>query len=291
MAFSEDLPELGQVPDNYFTGNSRITSGQLSALLNKIAEAIGYNTSQPLGGAFTRAWAFQTNTPIGYAGGFYEQAATPSDFSAPVSFGVASASVAAHFFVVTGATPSTEVRIQVTGNTIDDNGVRVPAAVTEIVIPAGTPANSYIETPEKYNGNVLVETVAGTPISCNYGYSKYHDAGNRDFVVTGLETIWESDSTDSSSDIELIHHKPTGWTYNAAAPADPPIFASRSGDHGPDNAQYVGQGAWKRANLNLEVNGSGNEGILFRVTSGSTGLGALSFRELDIEISIAFTSS
>jgi hypothetical protein len=137
MAFNEDLPELGQVPDNYFTGNSRITSGQLSALLNKIAEAIGYGTSQPLGGAFTRAWAFQTNTPVGYAGGFYEQAATPSDFSAPVSFGVASASVAAHFFVVTGATPSTEVRIQVTGNTIDDNGVRVPAAVTEIIIPAG----------------------------------------------------------------------------------------------------------------------------------------------------------
>ena len=289
MAFSEELPELGQVPDNYFTGNSRITSGQLSALLNRLAEGIGYSPGQPLGGAFTRTWSFQTNTTVGYAGGFYEHAPSPSNFSAPVSFGVASASVAAHFFVVTGASVSSEVRISITGNTIDDNGVRIPAATTEIVIPAGTPANSYFETPEKYNGNVLIETISGTPVSCNYGYAKYHDAGNRDFVVTGLETLWESDSTDSTSDIELIHHKSTGWTYNPAGTANPPIVYSRSSDHATDINQYVGQGAWKRTNLDLSVNGSGSEGILFRITSGSTGLGSLSFRQLDLELSIAFS--
>lgn len=287
MAFNEDLPELGQVPGNYFTGNSRITSGQLPALLNRIAQALGYTGGQVTGG-FSRAWAYQTNTAVGYAGGFYEHAAAPDTFTAPVAFGIANTAVAAHLFVVTGADTSDDLTIQVTGNTIDDSGVRVPAAVTTISIPAGSAASTYFETSEKFNGQVLIEVVQGTPVSCNFGYSKYYDAGNRDFSVTKLETIWESDSSDSSSNIELIHHKKTGWTYNPVGEAEPPVYASRLADYGVDNTHKVGQGAWKRTGIGLDIKGSEDEGVLLRVVSGSTGLGALSFRELDIELNIEF---
>jgi hypothetical protein len=286
----DPLPQLGQVPDPYFTGGSRITSGELPALLNQLAQAIGYTNGQT-GGGFARSWTFQTNTAVGYAGGFYDHAAGDDDFSPSITFGTPNTSVAAHFYIVTGAPAVDDVRIQVLGSGINDDGVRTPLLATTITIPAGTPANSYFETPEKWNGQVSVGVTSGTPITCNYGYAKYHDAGNRNFTIAGLETLWESDSTDATSDIELIHHKATGWTFNAGAVATPPTpLAARSVDHGPDNEQYVGQGAWKRSNLDTTIAGSASEGILFRVTSGSTGLGSLSFRLLTLEVSLGFTA-
>lgn len=240
------------------------------------------------GYALTRSWTFQTNTAVGYAGGFYEFGASDDSFSPAITFGVANAAVAAHFFVVTGATTVDDVTIRVTGTAVDDDGNRVDPATADIVIPAGTPANTYIETPEKWNGQVSVETVGGTAIQCNYGWSKYHDVGNTDFILVGLEALWESDSTDASSDIELLHHRSTGWTFNAAAPpTPPPPLASRSADFAPEDEHRVGQGAWKRANLSTFINGADSEGVLFRITSGSTGIGSLSFRLLTLEISIA----
>jgi len=179
------------------------------------------------------------------------------------------------------------VTVRVSGASITDEGVRVGSDTEDIVIPDSTPANSYFETSKKWNGQVTIETVAGTAIQCNYGYTKYHDAGNQDFDVLGLETIWSSDSTDSSSDIELLHHRATGWTFNGGGePTVPTPLAARSTDHAPDTDHFVGQGAWKRTNLSTFINGADSEGVLFRVTSGSAGGGALSFRLLTLELSI-----
>jgi hypothetical protein len=121
--------------------------------------------------------------------------------------------------------------------------------------------------------------------NCNYGWSKYFDLQNQDFTVVGLECLWESDSTDSSSNIELRHHTSTGWTFNGgAAPTPPTPVAARATDYGTENTQEVGQGAWKRANLSLSVNGADSEGIMFEITSGSTGVGNLSFRNMTLQI-------
>ena len=234
----------------------------------------------------TRHHAFQTNTTVGYAGGFYAFAGTPDDFSPAVNFGAVNGAIAAHPFVVTGAVPGDEVVIRVTGTSITDAGVRIPADTEDRTVSAGTAVNTKVEF-KKFLGQVQIETISGTPISCNYGWAKYHDFNNQDFVILGLECIWESDSTDTTSNIELIHHRADGWTYNGGGPPTPPApLASRSVDYGADNAQFVGEGAWKRSGLSTLVDGRDSEGYLWRVTSGSTGLGSLSFRALSLELSL-----
>jgi hypothetical protein len=237
------------------------------------------------------SWSFQTNSATGYVAGFYDFNVGDDDFSPAIVFPTAPGSVdvarAAHFLIVTGAVPVEAVTIRVTGTSITDAGVSTPGDTEDIVVPGGTPIDSYFETPKKWNGQVGISVVAGTPITCNYGWSKYHDVNNQDFTVIGLETLWEADSTDPDSNIALLHHKATGWTFNAgAAPSPPAPVVDRATDYGVDNDQQVGQGAWKRSNLSLFVNGSGSEGILFEVTSGSTGIGALSFRFMNLQVSI-----
>jgi hypothetical protein len=276
------VPKLGQVPADFFDAAGKLTSGELAALLNQLYQEVRHASSG--GGGVT--WTAQTNGAVEYAGGFYQFNSGSNSFSPSITFGAVNVAKAAHFAVVTRALTVDEVRITVTGSSINDNGERVGADSQVIVIPEGTPANSYFETPKKWNGQVTVETTAGTPIQCNYGWTKYHDVNNQDFVVSGLECLWESDSSDSGSDIELIHHKATGWTFNGGGEPSPPIASARSIDHGPDIVHEVGPGAWKRSNLNIEVNGEDSEGILFRVTSGSTGIGSLSFRLLTLQVSL-----
>jgi hypothetical protein len=286
------LPPLGQIPLRYFTGADHITDYVLARLLNRLGQLIGGSGGSGGSGGgilalgLARGWTFQTNTAIDYAGGFYEHAASDDAFSPSISFGAVNVIHAAHVFVVTSAVTVDELTIRVTGTSVNDNGLRVPGDTDDIVIPAGTPANSYFEA-KKFNGQVVIEAVSGTPVACNYGWSKYHDANNQDFVLVGLEAIWNSDSTDSTSDIELIHHRATGWTFNPGASATPPApLVSRSVDFGAENEHQVGMATWKRANLSQVVRGSQSEGVLFRVTSGSTGIGSLSFRRLNIELTL-----
>jgi hypothetical protein len=237
----------------------------------------------------TLSWAFQTNEAEQYAGGFYERVEGDNDFAPAINFGVVNSPTAAHFFVVTtGALLAAPVTIRVTGTSITDAGVRTPADTEDLVFSGSVTSGDYAETAKKWIGQVQIETVSGVPFACNYGWAKYHDVGNQNFVVLGIETLWESDSTDSTSDIELLHHRTTGWKFNAAGRADPPgPLAARSTDYAPEDVHRVGPGAWKRADLNTLIAGSASEGILFRVTSGSTGIGSLSFRGLTLEVTIA----
>lgn len=229
-------------------------------------------------------WSFQTNTTTQYVGGFYEFFSGNNDFSPSVNFGTVNSPMSAHIFVVTGAVTVDQVTIRVTGTSIDDNGVRTEADTDDIVIPSGTPADSYFEA-KKFLGQVAIETIAGTAVQCNYGWSKYYDDANTDFKVLGFEALWESDSTDSTSNIELLHHQATGWTYNVGSTPTPPTpLASRATDLDPEDVHEVGPGAWKRTNIDTLVQGSNAEGILWRITSGTTGVGTLSFRLLNLDV-------
>lgn len=245
----------------------------------------------------TPSWSFQTTNQlpdVDYAGGFYDFGATADTFSPSITFGTADGPYAAHLMIVTGAVPGGSVTVRVssngtTGASINDNGVRTGVDSEDIVIPASTAANSYFETSKKWLGEVTIETVAGTPISCNYGWSKYFDLNNQDFCIIGLETLWVSDNTDTTSNIKLLHHKATGWTYNAGAPPDPPApIASRFGDYDAIGDQNVSgeQGAWKRANLSVMINGADSEGILFEIDSANAAPGSLSFRTLTLQVSL-----
>lgn len=232
----------------------------------------------------TISWHFETATNLDYVGGFYDFAPSDNDFSPSITHGSANLAIAAHFFVVTGEVTSDAVTITVTGTSITDTGVNTPADSEVILIPAGTAINSYFETAKKWNGVITIETTAGTAITCNSGYAKYWNHNHRDFDIIGLETIWSSQSSDSTSNITLCHHKPTGWTFNAGSTPSPPIpLADRTTDHGADVAHSNGgQGAWKRENITQHIVGSNFEGLLWQVDSGSTGIGTQSFRALDL---------
>jgi hypothetical protein len=274
---SLDLPLTEWVMFSFLSGDIAgfIRSGQLDYKLPLTQTTVSWSTTT-------------IDAGDAYVGGFYQFGPLDDDFAPAISFGAANQARSAHFFVVTGAVPTAPVTITVSGSKINDEGVSVASSTATITIPPNTPVNSYFETPEKWNGQVSIETTAGTPIACNYGMSKYHDHGNIDFDVEGLETLWASKSNDSTSDIALIHHKATGWTYNAGAEPDPPApIASRSGDLGPNVAHVTGeQGAWKRTNLSVFVQGSGGEGVLWVITSASAGVGSQSFRTLNLELTI-----
>jgi hypothetical protein len=274
------LPKFREIARDFFWGAAHITSRELVDLLRAFGDEMFFQAQR------AHAWSFQTNTTTQYAGGFYEWAGSVNDFDPSVNFGTANSPKSAHIAIVTGAITVDEVTIRVTGTSIDDNGVRTPADTDDIVIPSGTAANSYFEA-KKFIGQVAIETVSGTAISCDYGWAKYFDLNNRDFVLIGFECLWESDSTDSTSDIELLHHKATGWTYGAGGtPTLPTPLATRSGDLNPEDVHEVGPGAWKRSNINQTITGSDTEGVLWRVTSGNTGVGTLSFRILNFDLTV-----
>ena len=236
----------------------------------------------------SKSWNFETLV-VGeeFLGGFYTFGSTDNDFSPSITYGDINASTAAHLFVVLGAATVDEVQITVSGVSITDAGVRTPADTQVITIVSGTGIDSYFETSKKWLGQVTIETTAGTAVTANYGYSKYHDINNQDFQLIGIEVLWTSGASGTSSNIELLHHKATGWTFNSGAVPTPPApIASRLIDHGVDTGHVAGQpGAWKRVNLNTNIQGSDSEGILFRITSESSGVGNQSFRFLNAEIS------
>jgi hypothetical protein len=234
------------------------------------------------------SWPFQTNTNLDYAAGFYGFAGAADDFSPAINFGAANEAKAAHISLVTGAITVGEVQVTVGGTSNTDAGVRTGSDSEIIIIPDGTPANTYFETSKKWSGTVSLETTSGTAISCNYFWSKYHDFANTNFTLGSLEALWSSDAVDSGADVELLHHKAIGWTYNAGgAPSTPAPIAQRSVDLGAENNHTNGGvGSWKRTNLSTLVLGSESEGFLFRITSGSTGQGAQSFKTLSLEIGL-----
>ena len=219
-----------------------------------------------------KSWTFTSpagSSGVFYFGEYYDFASSDNDFSPSITWGTASVSYAAHFLVVLGATTVDELTITVTGTSITDLGVRTTSDTENIVIPNGTAANAYYETSKKWLGQVTVEATAGTAKTCNYGWSKYWDNSNTDFTVKAIESVWLAGANDTGINIELIHHKDTGWTFNAAAePTPPTALASLVGDHSTDDQTVNGEyGAWKRTNLDTDIAGSQSEGVILKVTT------------------------
>lgn len=218
--------------------------------------------------------AISYSSPFGSTGtfhdlGFYEYASTPNNFSPVINFGSANVARGAHLSLVTGAVPGDDVTITVTGNSINDLGVGVIGDTATIFIPSGTPIDSYFETPEKWNGEITIETTGGTPILCNYLFSKYWDNANSRYTVRGIDLTWRGGANTSLANIRLQHHKAEGWTYQAGDQALPPDpIGDMVSDNAPDNA--IGnnaQGAWKRTNFLVVVAGDQAEGILLAFDS------------------------
>ncbi len=220
-----------------------------------------------------------------FAGGYLFSGAS-NTFAAPQTIGTANRSYAAHAFIVTGAVPAADVTITITGTGITDLGVRDAAQSVDIVIPAGTPVNSYFETDEKWLGTATFTLAGGPATLCNWGYAKYWDNNNMNFMLEGIEVTGEAFLTDAAIDLQVIHHRATGWTFNVGAdPTFPAAIASLATDYGADAGIQVGQEfAWKRVDLDTVVQGNDAEGIILAsITSVANSINGatvlLSFRD------------
>ena len=252
---------------------------------------------------FTRTDASKSytfsNAPIGsgteYVAGYYDWSATDANLTqaaTSITYGTAGAGRAAHVGIVASAAGSVDtgqVGLRVTGTLDSETGVQ-SAAQTEVITDDITTltANEYDETAGKFSGNVTIElyVVSGAPttysLDFNYGFSKYEDIANQDFTLTAFEAVWIAGAADATFDLELLHHKTTGWTYAATAfvPGNGNI-CKRLTDQAIDGDLATGvSGAYQRVDLDTFIDGNGSEGILIKVVTGSPN----SIRIMDLHI-------
>lgn len=238
----------------------------------------------------TKSFSFRSpggGSGVFYAAGYYFAPVADANLDeggATINLGTASASYAAHAFIVAGGAGTVavgagnQVGIRANGVTITDEGVRT-AGDSEVLTEDITSLalNQYLETDKKFLGIVQFELyiVGGAPatysLDFNYGLAKYEDAINTNFILTGVECVGRAGAADVSFNIEFLHHKAIGWTYDAAAFAPgAEIFVDMNTDHGVQKNLANGEPfAYKRSNLGETINGKANEGLVIRITTGA----------------------
>jgi hypothetical protein len=222
--------------------------------------------------SFDTSWSFKS--PAGssgefYLGGFYILPSTSYTPAGGTSLGTANVAYHAHAFIVLGAT-STDMVVRFTGTSIDEDGNRADPDTQDIDTSGGV-LNDYFETSKKWIGQVSVSLFSGTGVVINHGLCKYWDNQNSDFRITGIEVTGVAGANDSAPNFEVLGHQPIGWTYGGGSGAVPPAAqADMQTDFVTEYQFSSGEPfAWKRIGLSVEIEGSGNEGIISRVSTSS----------------------
>jgi hypothetical protein len=196
--------------------------------------------------------------------------------------GTANKSYAAHLLIVAGGVGSSNkttgnVRLTVTGTSITDAGVRT-GSDSEVLLAdvedAGVALNAYFETSKKWLGAVTVTLendatgdATTFALDFNYGWCKYEDFGNIQFMVEEFEATGHAGGSDTGFDIALIHHKATNWVYHATAFVAPTAndIARLSSVHSTERELSANeQFAFKRTGLSIAVAGSSSEGVMIQ---------------------------
>ncbi len=224
-----------------------------------------------------------------YLAGYYEAPAADSTLTiggtVTQTLGAANVPYAAHAFCVASGAGGTDLVLTVSGTSITDGGTRTPAD-SEVIV-ADTDAAStdeYFETTKKWLGQVTYTlTGAAGAFTFNYGFAKYEDFGNRDFSVTDIENVGVA-GANSTANIELLHHSPTGWTYSAAAfsPGGTVIIDMNTVHNTEIDIDNDIPFAFKHTGLSTSVSGSGMEGVILKITTGSNN--AISYMDAHIGV-------
>lgn len=246
-------------------GNAQVVSAN-----NPVFKAVTYNSQ-----------ASGTDYELGY----YDAPAadvTLTQASTTQTFGTANHPYAAHAFLVasgagTASGGSGAVTITVSGTSITDSATRTAADTETIVADITTMStDAYYETTKKWIGQITYTIDPGATghtsysATFNYGFAKYEDFSNSAFKVTDFQMVGTAGATDSSFEVELLHHSSTGWTYSAAA-FDPggTVICSMNTDHSTEQDLANGERfAYKRDDLTQAVDGTALEGVVVRLTTG-----------------------
>ena len=235
-----------------------------NATTGKIFVNVGH-IEQPVNTSVTAGWsAFSGSTAqTNWVKGFYtfESSITPAGGQ---TMGTANVAYAAHVYFVLGAT-STDMIIRINGTRIDDFGVRTTNYNSDIDTSGGV-LDDYFETPEKFIGQVTITLLSGTGILVVYGWAAYWDNRNTRFVVSSVEWTGLGGANDAGPNISLYHHKPTGWTYNAAGAILPPPIVDMQSTYITEFQLATGQYfKYKIIGISDIVLGEGSEGIVFGI--------------------------
>lgn len=217
-----------------------------------------------------------------YKGGFYDWEAADANLtqaSLSVLQGTLSRSESAHVGIVPsgpGSVDAGQVGLQVVGIEDSETGVQA-AGQTAIITDDITTltANVMVETLERFSGQVTIQlyVVSGTPttysLDFNYGKSKYEDFFDTKVSITGFEAQWRGGANDSSFNIRLLHHKPTGWTYAATGfvPGNGVICERLTDQQLASDVDSGEDGAYKRTFTSEIVDGGNEEGIILEITT------------------------
>lgn len=230
-----------------------------------------------------------------YRVGYYKAPAVDANLtqaSPTIVLGSANGSYATHAFAVSGGNGTTDAGdlvVTASGTSITDAGVYTPGD-SETVVPdaLSSPLNTYYETPKKWIGAVTYTLTSSTGTNFSYdfnaGFAKYEDFGNKDFTVSIFEAVGNALANDTGFNVELLHHKATGWTYHATAfvPGSSAL-ANMNTDHSTEKDLISGDGfAYKRANLSALIGGNDSEGVVVRITTGA----ANSVGNMEIKIGV-----
>ena len=135
-------------------------------------------------------------------------------------------------------------------------------------------ANAFFQTSKKWLGQItytLSGGVATNALSFNYGLVRAKSNCNTNFTLKSFIMFALGGATDTGINMELIHHKTTGWTYSAGAFTYPTAnrIIMMSTDYGTNtriaSGTYIN---WRRSNLATAIAGtSGGEGYIVRLTT------------------------
>ncbi len=202
------------------------------------------------------------------------------------TYGTATSPNSAHAFVVVSGVGTSDkttgfVQLRVSGISITDTGVRNAAdeEVLIVDIEAGeVVTDKYFETTKKWLGQItytLENDATGDAVNFaltfNYGFCKYDDAGNKNFTLAEIEFGGICLVNDAGFDIEVIHHRDTGWTYdNGAFVPGPAADESFVGTLLTDSDLQSGEKFfWKLVGLTTSILGNDGEGVVVRMTIGA----------------------
>ena len=224
-------------------------------------------------GAGIRSWSFssfKSGAGRHYVGGAYvlgPSSFVPSVF--PQVLGTVLVSYAAHAFIVLGAACADMV-VRVSGTSITDAALRIVDDFEDLIARGGV-LGDYLETPKKWLGQVAFTLLRGEAVAVNYGLCKYWDHNNQNYTLKGLEVTGFAGANDAVAQLQLLHHRPAGWTYNEGGEPTPPSpLATMQANHGTEVELATDEPFnWKRDNLDVAIAGHEDEGILFEVTVGS----------------------
>jgi hypothetical protein len=198
-------------------------------------------------------------------------------------------------FAGDGTVDTGQVGLRVTGTTITDGGVRVASDTQVITDDITVPLiNAYMEPAKKFIGAVTYElyVVSGSPttysVSFNYGFAKYEDFGNRDFMLTDFEITGLAGISDSNVEMTLFKHSPDGWTYAATGfePGNGEI-ADMSDIYSVESSFISGEPfnfKLDQTVLNVPITGSTNEGLIVRLVAGQSN----TFQIANIHLGVEF---